>query len=42
MDPEEMKEIKYKVEGIYLFGGESKAGTLYSGLYMLNPCSRPM
>ncbi|CAD8065937.1 unnamed protein product [Paramecium sonneborni] len=42
MDPEEMKEIKYKVEGVYLFGGESKTGTLYSGLYMLNPCCRPM
>ncbi|CAD8149719.1 unnamed protein product [Paramecium octaurelia] len=42
MDPEEMKEIKYKVEGVYLFGGESKIGTLYSGLYILNPCTRPM
>lgn len=29
MDPEEIKEIKYKVEGVYLFGGESKTGTLY-------------
>lgn len=42
MDPEEMKENKYKVEGVYLFGGENKNGDLYKGLYMLNPCSRPM
>lgn len=38
MDPEELKEFKIKIEGVYLFGGENKEGKLYSNLYMLNPC----
>lgn len=35
-ESEDLKDPKARAEGVYCFGGESKSGRLYSGLYVLN------
>ncbi|CAD8123344.1 unnamed protein product [Paramecium sonneborni] len=42
LDVDDLKDMKQKVEGVYLFGGENKQGQLYSGFYLLNTYQRPM